>query len=189
MKSGNKGFTLIEVIIAIALLAIMTVAIAPVVIQITKVSQADKDTQIIGLDLKQWNKNRLSPPDMPEGVLVPFSVSFDIQTDLLVSGAKLTSELPDFSQGVKGASDWSKTNKVAPLEDFDTLLDPWGNPYMVNLRGLKFGHEMSNVMVLSAGPNEIIETPFTTIASDSVPGGDDIAYVFRPGKEHIKASN
>lgn len=73
--------------------------------------------------------------------------------------------------------------------------DPWGNRYLVNigargydspltltlspLRVERESERSSAVWVLSAGPNGIIETPFSAPASSAVLGGDDIGALVR----------
>lgn len=49
--------------------------------------------------------------------------------------------------------------------------DPWGHRYAINVRFLREGDGRDTV-VLSAGPNGVIETPFEEQAL--LPGGDDI---------------
>lgn len=60
--------------------------------------------------------------------------------------------------------------------------DPWGNRYLVNVgfldtqagAGDAEGEARGAVFVLSAGPNQIIETPFSQPVSDALVYGDDI---------------
>lgn len=69
---------------------------------------------------------------------------------------------------ITGADHWRGAYWSGPVDP-----DPWGNRYMVNAHWLNSG--TSNVIVLSAGPNEIIECIFTN-AGYTLPscGGDDI---------------
>lgn len=65
--------------------------------------------------------------------------------------------------------------------------DPWGNQYLVNVvfMGTEAGAEDSGsderraVYVVSAGPNQILETPFSQPVSDALVYGDDIAVRIR----------
>lgn len=79
---------------------------------------------------------------------------------------------------------WRGPYMTAPIDP-----DPWGNRYAANVRHLDpraavaapFGGFTEDVIVLSAGPDEEIETPF---ARDGVtPGDDDIVYVVAHGSE------
>jgi hypothetical protein len=60
--------------------------------------------------------------------------------------------------------------------------DPWGNQYLVNVSFLDTqagagdaeGSARKAVLVISAGPNQIIETPFSQPVSGAYIYGDDI---------------
>ena len=69
--------------------------------------------------------------------------------------------------------------------------DPWGNKYMINVRDLNAGYLLANssllgggpgnlpqiaVIVLSAGPNRVIETNQEQSYNTFAPAGDDIIY-------------
>ena len=54
--------------------------------------------------------------------------------------------------------------------------DPWGHRYALNARGLQNG-ESFVVIVLSAGPNGIVETPFFEVDGELDPGDDVYALV------------
>ena len=83
---------------------------------------------------------------------------------------------------------WKGAYLNAPIEP-----DPWGNRYAVNVKWLATnsacGTRSNDVFVLSAGPNEIIDTPYrvdtpacaanTVATAGSIPLGDDIITVIR----------
>ena len=58
--------------------------------------------------------------------------------------------------------------------------DPWGNRYLVNIGVLQTSEadeastEPRALWVLSAGPNGLVETPYTASALSAVLSGDDI---------------
>ena len=56
--------------------------------------------------------------------------------------------------------------------------DPWGNKYYVNIQYLRPGDLASRnaVFVISAGPNEMLETECTKALRDFFPRGDDIVF-------------
>ncbi len=58
-----------------------------------------------------------------------------------------------------------------------TPLDPWGRPYLVNIAATRSGHPARLALVLSAGPNGRIDTPWATTGLTH-PGGDDIGAPF-----------
>lgn len=65
--------------------------------------------------------------------------------------------------------------------------DPWGNRYMVNVRFLDpsagvldaTGHVKTAVIVISAGPDGIIQTPFIQPTTTREKFGDDIAFAIQ----------
>ena len=70
-----------------------------------------------------------------------------------------------------GGNPWRGAYLTAPINP-----DPWGNRYMVNSQ--YFGPNANDVVVLSAGPNEIIETVFA--ANPLAAGGDDLIVLVEP---------
>jgi hypothetical protein len=84
-------------------------------------------------------------------------------------------EAPGVRQWVNG--------RVGNLTDYASLpirSDPWGNRYMVNIGVMRAREtagastEPQALWVLSAGPNGLVETPYTTPAVSAVVGGDDV---------------
>jgi hypothetical protein len=57
--------------------------------------------------------------------------------------------------------------------------DPWGNRYALNAKGLQHGRPFA-VIVLSAGPNGIIETPFDV--NGALANGDDLYALVTGGR-------
>lgn len=55
--------------------------------------------------------------------------------------------------------------------------DPWGNRYAVNVLYLRTAPTSNDVVVLSGGPDEAVNTPFA--ANGIVAGGDDIFAIVR----------
>jgi type II secretory pathway pseudopilin PulG len=68
-----------------------------------------------------------------------------------------------------------------PYLDAYSVEDPWGNAYVINARyfpgGRYAGEVRHRVMVLSAGPDGLWETPFSDGSSEESPLGDDIGFV------------
>jgi len=65
-----------------------------------------------------------------------------------------------------------------PYIESGVAADPWGHRYAVNAEWLERGSAV-NVIVLSAGPNGVIETPFES--DDIEPGGDDVLALVSSG--------
>ena len=212
----NDGFTLFEVIIAVALVAIMAVAIAPPLIKNLnegKVARAQSDAQVIGTSILSFYK------DVGDW---PMQDDDDVSPDLerLVGNASLGGGNAGLPDGDDNDTDtWQTRGQVGTLTNqlirnesengsVDPLysessnphrklgwngpyldevpLDPWGNAYVVNIhytRTDNANYARHDVMVLSAGPNQIWETTVADNAYTEEFGGDDIGYVIR-GSNH-----
>jgi prepilin-type N-terminal cleavage/methylation domain-containing protein len=212
----SDGFTLFEVIIAVALVAIMAVAIAPPLIKNLnegKTARAQSDAQVIGNAIQSFYKDTGKWPLQDDNDPSPELVR-------LVGNASLgggNSGLPD---GDNNRTDnWqdrgrsgtltnqlilneSENGNIKPLYQTssnphrkpgwngpyldEVPLDPWGNAYVVNIHYTSTSHRNNlrhNVMVLSAGPNQVFETTFADNQFNEEFGGDDIGYVIR-GSNH-----
>ncbi len=210
----KSGFTLFEVIIAVALVAIMAIAIAPPLIKNLnegKVARAQSDAQVIGNAVQAFYKDVGDWPLQYDG-----DVAYD--TARLVGNATLGGGNVGLPRGADASADaWRHRGAPAVLDNLliynrdgagntplytvsanphvkpgwngpylDRVpLDPWGNPFVVNIyygRTDLATAATHNVMVLSAGPNRLFETPFSDAMTNEQPGGDDITYVIRGAK-------
>jgi prepilin-type N-terminal cleavage/methylation domain-containing protein len=212
----QSGFTLFEVIIAVALVAIMAVAIAPPLIKNLnegKVARAQSDAQVIGNAIQTFYKD---VGDWP----LQYDADTAYDTARLVGNADLGGGNTGLPRGANANADaWRTRGATAVLDNLlirncDAAgtsplytvsanphvkpgwngpyleripLDPWGNPYVVNVYygrpDLATAHN-HNVMVLSAGANELFDTPFADAVSNEAVAGDDIAYVIRGSDQH-----
>ncbi len=159
----NEGFTLFEVIIAVALVAIMAIAIAPPLIKNLnegKVARCQSDAQVIGNAVLHFYKDVGDWPLQDDG-----DAGYEIYR--LVGNASLGGGNTGLPNGVNGASrNWRTRGRVGTLTNqlilnesengntdplygessnphrelgwngpyLDSVpLDPWGNPYVVNI--------------------------------------------------------
>ncbi len=213
-QKDRSGFTLFEVIIAVALVAIMAIAIAPPLIKNLndgKVARAQSDAQVIGNAVQAFYKDI---GDWP----LQYDADVAYDTSRLVGNATLGGGNVGLPRGADASADAWRTRGAAAVLDnlliynrdgagntplytvsanphirpgwngpyLDRVpLDPWGNPFVVNIY---YGRTdlatavTHNVMVLSAGPNRLFETPFADAMTNEQPGGDDINYVIRGAK-------
>jgi prepilin-type N-terminal cleavage/methylation domain-containing protein len=158
----NDGFTLIEVIIAVALVAIMAVAIAPPLVQNIKqgkVTRAQSDVQAIGTAILNFYKDVGEwPVTSPTGG----SLNRLVGNTALGGG---NSGIPSGTNAVTGSNRWRNYGQAGTLTDYlirnktaanpslyaasrnpmsvpgwngpylsEVTLDPWGSPYLVNVR-------------------------------------------------------
>jgi type II secretory pathway pseudopilin PulG len=70
------------------------------------------------------------------------------------------------------AGGWRGAYMNAPIDP-----DPWGNRYAVNVEWLRTAPSSNDVFVLSAGPDEALDTAYAV--NGAVPGDDDIIAVVR----------
>lgn len=210
-KVRRDGFTLFEVIIAVALVAIMAVAIAaPLMKNLNegRMARAQSDAQVIGDAVMSFYKDVGEMPLQDDG-----DAAYDLarmagnddfgggnagiprgsnnatdnwrdrgrcgnMTNLMVRNAD--------RNGTVGLYPVSQNPHVRPGWNGPYLeripLDPWGNPYVVNVyygRNDVANAERHNMMVISAGPNELFETTFVDNQYNEQLGGDDIGHIIR----------
>lgn len=195
---NKKGFTLIEIIVVLAVIATLAAVITPMVVSYitdAKLRRAEADTKAIGAAILAFNKDLKEWPIWSSATNTGAGV-YDV----------LKSEAGDDVTSVSGTGvtliDYTTTN----VEDLDNQLienvpvystsgvrkwmgpylekineDPWGNKYYVNVKYLKPAYlspgQQQAVFALSAGPNETIETVFTqAVTARTVAGGDDIVF-------------
>ncbi len=191
----SEGFTLIEVVITLAIVAILGAILVPLVarnIQSARLARAQSDASNIGKAILAFNKDmalwpvyrgasmrRLlfsdrdvdnnGAPDAseisPGWSAVPAGDRLSLYFELVDNG---NARNPDVSK--EGAPRWHGPYLTQMGND------PWGNPYVVNSEWLYTGGGvMRNVYVLSPGPARPanIETPFNAATPA---GSDDITF-------------
>lgn len=202
---GSGGFTLIEVVVVLAIMGIIAAFLTPMLFNYldeAKRTRAENDVKNIGAAISRFNSDT--------GVFPVYSAlplkSANATVEILSSDGN---DAADNSTG----SDWNGTSTKTysslqnPLEKgllsngsseyndstkglkgrnkwrgpymTDFKADPWGNKYYVSALGLQPGKDSKVAFVLSAGPNGTIETEsdqtFGTSSTFSL-GGDDIGY-------------
>lgn len=161
-SAERKGFTLIEVIIAVALVAIMAVAIAPPLVQNIKngkVTRAQSDAQAISTAILSFYKD---VGDWPTASTSGGYLARLVGNDILGGG---NSGIAPGSGSVTGSSNWQDFGQAGSITDYmirnktrsgttlytvsrnpmsqpgwngpylaEVTTDPWGSPYVVNIR-------------------------------------------------------
>ncbi len=193
-KNGDAGFTLIEIVIAVAIVAVFAAVISPMVfkhLEDAKISKAGSESEIIATALLGYYKDVGQWPytneDGKRG-----SVDRLISSEVVAKGKSAGSK--------KGAKKWGTFGKSMQLGDYlyansiengegtwrgpytekYSFNDPWGNAYVVNCRylpsGKYKGSNVHKVIVLSAGPDGRWATSFNDGTTETI-SGDDIGYV------------
>jgi general secretion pathway protein G len=170
---NDAGFTLIEVIVIVAILAILAGILAPMIfsqIDEAKITRATSDAKAINTailvfrkDIGQWpNKDGECAPNLTlltgDGTLPSNLAAFGFDTR---NKAFFADSLETDDNNC-----WPNTWKGPYLKM--VTADPWGNAYFLNPGN--FDVSGGAVWVYSAGPNGLVETFAGAMAS----GGDDI---------------
>lgn len=173
----NAGFTLIEVIVIVAILAILAGILAPMIfsqIDDAKLARAEADAKsitsaIIALrkDVGQWPNH--------SGAGCPETTTFlrgngNLPSDLAAMAFSTASTVM-FSDVLMQDDEGCYTPSGKYKGPYMGMInaDPWGNAYIAAASNFVTG-STDPVFVLSAGPNGKIETP----PSSLTPLGDDI---------------
>lgn len=190
---GRKGFTLIEVIVAIAVVAILAGIITPSIMKHlddAKKARALNDCQVIGAaiasfykDVGRWpTKDSASTyaltvlygsGNLPSAGTTSWTLSgstIDLLHNHLTRNAPMGSTSNAYSTTVAGASWNGPYQPTFPA-------DPWGNAYVVNIG--RTSNKTYVVWVLSAGPDSTINTAYAQSAQAATPPtttNDDIGF-------------
>ncbi|RLB12084.1 MAG: hypothetical protein DRG39_02825 [Deltaproteobacteria bacterium] len=189
----KKGFTLIEVVVVLAVIGILIALLTPMItsyVRDARIRRAQSDTKTIAAavqafskDLADWpiwkdgTKRKATDPvfdalytssgDTPatgSGVSIPSTSNMDTIENQLVDNKP--------SYPTTGTRKW-----MGPYLE-KVSADPWGNKYYVDVKGLQPANinSMMPAFVVSAGPNKKLETKFAQTGPSITIGGDDIVF-------------
>jgi len=181
--AGNRGFTLIEVIVVASIIAILAGILVPMIfnqIDEAKISRAQTECKSISSAMLMFRKETGKwPYYVPDcsgtystlqtgtGNLPASAAGWQINSNAIPFGVILN--LP--GQGITGALQ-SCYNGKAQSYLMEDKPDPWGNMYIVNTANFVTD---GPVWVISAGPNGQLETSVNSpTLNDLIPSGDDI---------------
>ncbi len=192
----KKGFTLVEVVIVLAVIAILSAILVPSImknIEDSRIARAKSDVkEIANAILRARNDMGIWP--VIDRNSNPTSLLIGTTPDPVLSS------VPGSSSGV---SSWARTpseslwwelinpnNSYTKIEPnphnlpcwmgpylVEIKLDPWGNPYLVNSSFLQGGSNPDStrrVWVISSGLNKLMDTNFEGTSIQT--GGDDVGY-------------
>jgi prepilin-type N-terminal cleavage/methylation domain-containing protein len=201
-RSSQQGFTLIEVIVAIAVVAILAGIITPSVIKHlddSKHSRAQNDCLVIGSAIGSFYKDVGRWPNMTNtgAVGVTLLVSQG-NTPAVAAGigtwntATTSAAVDLLSNHLSANSPETQVANIYPTTGSEFVwrgpyqtefpADPWGNRYAVNIGNMLVTTATTSnaVWVLSAGRDGIIQTPWNPAAPATgttlTASGDDIVY-------------
>ncbi len=193
-KIDRQGFTLIEIVIAVAIVAIFAAAMSPMVfrhLEDAKVSKGQNETDVIASavlgyykDVGQWPITSANGPTGNGPSAASGASNWGGWGTSKQLGDFLYFNNPDDDSSATGnganqdSQDWPITGKGAwrgPYIDSYSLNDPWGHAYIINayyFPGAYNGSVRHKVFVLSAGPNGTWETGFDSNQSEEIEGDD-----------------
>lgn len=167
---NNRGFTLIEVIVVAAIIAILAGILVPMIfgqIDESKKTRATGDIKSIQTAMLTFRKDTGKWPNLESGPCTP-------TVTMLSTAGKISALPPGWSNASTGSiSDYIGATANACYNDwkgpYTTSIekDPWGNAYVINTLDFTTNNP---VWILSPGPDNVLDTAVT----DTSPQNDDI---------------
>jgi prepilin-type N-terminal cleavage/methylation domain-containing protein len=197
MKKEPRGFTLIEMVVVLAVIAILAAVLTPIItsyVERARINAANSDVKNIAAAILQFDTDTKVFPiyktlaDIPNGntwtvewspgdtvaLGTTSGPTFADWNLALLAGTSLDGMLNSNALGLPATGTRAWKGAYVNLG-----ADPWGSAYYVTTANLA-PSSTNAAYVISAGPNQTIETPLnTTRGATLVPGGDDIVQRIR----------
>lgn len=205
MNRKQKGFTLIEIVVVLAIIATIAAFLTPMLfdyLKESKTSRAKADVKNIAAAVANFNRDLQVYPIYGTDTTVGNAKVIVLYTaegnSAVASGvgnwntaAGATAETLDDCMRDAKLSDGTKLYKNSTQDGTNGVVkkpgewkgpymtdfkaDPWGNKYYVSTQGM-FPGDTNAAFVLSAGPNGTVETTLSQAATSFAVSGDDVAY-------------
>ena len=197
---GERGFTMMEIIVVLAVVSIMAAVLSPMILNYVddaRKAKAESDVRTLASLILQLTKDVQHFPVYFDGTKTTGSPDIELlqgpgndPADNSASGQGwlATSKKDDLANhlvinkpgGASNTTKYGSTGRFSWRGPYTDQLTPdaWGNRYLVNIKNGDPGAAAPGkvIWVLSAGPNGKIETDPTALTdSGPVPGGDDVA--------------
>jgi len=196
----TAGFTLVEIIVVIAVIAILAAIMTPSIIKNiddSKIARAKNDVQVLGATVADFYKDMGKWPTDDDPSAGSSNYLYVLETSDGNTPSTSGTDTGSWANWADSRRDTFENqlilndpegggNAYATSGEFrwkgpyisEIKSDPWGNKYYCNVRGLygsSNGYEAT--FVLSAGPDGVINTDVKQLISASPTlGGDDIGF-------------
>lgn len=175
----NAGFTMIEAVVIVAVLAILAGIITPLVVREvakSKVSRARSDMEAISTAFNQYFIDTSYWPDRYDGA-ASSRVDLLVFSSLYANTQNLSGwDGPYLERGVLNSGTMRATTGSGT--NLRGLIDPWKQPFQIvyGALGAAGAGPAGSISIVSAGPNRVHDTN-TNRALVGDPQGDDIVRV------------
>ncbi len=187
---NKKGFTLIEMVVVLAVIAILSAILAPTLtryIESARIHRAQNDVKVIASAIAVFNSDVGEWPIWKSGSAMQSASSAVnmlagpgttpaasdttnwVGALALIAGGdstkvslsgQLNANTPGYPITGNGRRQWKGPYLSTASGAQEIGTDPWGNRYLVVVKSLQPGAAATASYALSAGPNEMIETAF-----------------------------
>src|SRR5438046_725714 len=192
----NKGFTLIELAVVLAIIAVLAAVLTPLVtgyLDQARISRAQADLRSItdAIKLHQRDTGRYPiynaagyPATVSDGTKVIFAGPGNAPTDTATWGLSTTTATTTLESWINGNFTGVSQGNAFPKAGFhgpyvsNIDSDPWGNQYLLNAANLN--NSNYHAFIISAGPNGAVNTTKDQAATSPVTiGSDDLVSVIQ----------
>jgi len=182
MLHRERGLTLTETAVWLGAAVLLTAVLVPTLrshYAMSDILRARNEVRVIGQALERFHRDMQIMPGEKTAEVLTSSGKMPLESGEpeLVTWNRgkserlhdhLVSNAPHYKLAAIAVNGWA-----GPYMDSVPEGDPWGNRYLVN----SVNYRTTNAMVvLSAGPDGEIQTPFNQHVDNTVTHGDDIVY-------------
>ena len=190
---GNRGWSLMELVVVLAIIAILAAIITPMInsyVDRARINSARNDVRNLAAAIISFNTDTKTWPIYKTSGDIPNGDAFDVLVtdgDEAALGGSITLWTTGSSGDLKAiVNENSLGLTTSGLRKWnggymnEVTTDPWGTKYYFNGLHLKPDSTSNATFVLSAGPNQTIDTEYTQAATGTFTvGGDDIVQRIR----------